>query len=235
MCLEEVDHYRDFFLPRLTEHGYAGLWRAKVKSPCSRIEPNNGPDGCALFYRTSRFSLLESRELVLRDSQGVETDQVAILARLQPQVPGLPPVCVAVTHLKAKAGYEELRLAQGRHLQTEMEAFAAGQPAVVCGDFNAPPTEPVYQQLSSAQGGLRSAYCHDNQEPVFTTWKFRPGKESKHTIDYVWYSPASLELCQVWAIPSEQEIGDAALPCPNYPSDHASLCAAFAFPAQTQP
>ncbi len=240
MCLEEVDHFRDFFLPRLTEHGYAGLWRAKAHSPCLHIQPNNGPDGCALFYRTSHFSLLESLELVLRGPSGVESNQVAILARLQPQDPGLPPVCVAVTHLKAKKGNEDYRLSQGRHLQSEIMEFARGQPVIICGDFNAPPTEPVYLQLSSNEGGLRmsSAYGHDSGEPIFTTWKHRPSMASKHTIDYIWYTPEGLELQGLWSIPSEEEIGETALPSPTYPSDHVSLCASFtlqAAPVQEQP
>lgn len=229
LCLEEVDHYHDFFLPQLTTHGYAGLWKAKEDSPCLHAQPSNGPDGCALFYRTSRFSLLESRQIQLRDSSGMDSHQVAILARLQPQSPGLPPICVAVTHLKAKAGFEEMRLSQGKHLQVEMEEFASAQPAIMCGDFNAPPTEPVYLQLSSEQSRLRmeSAYCHGGREPVFTTWKYRPSKEAKHTIDYIWYTPGRLDLRQVWSIPSEDEIGETALPSSNYPSDHVSLCAEF--------
>ena len=54
ICLQEVDHYR--LLERiLTSLGYQGRFVAKPDSPCLYVEDNNGPDGCALFYRTEKF------------------------------------------------------------------------------------------------------------------------------------------------------------------------------------
>ena len=54
ICLQEVDHYR--LLERiLTSLGYRGMFVAKPDSPCLYVANNNGPDGCAIFYRADKF------------------------------------------------------------------------------------------------------------------------------------------------------------------------------------
>ena len=76
-------------------------------------------------------------------------------------------------------------------------------------------------------------WCPTASEPRFTTWKFRPSKTppfapraAKHTIDYQWHS-RNLKVVATWALPSEDTIGPAALPCSRYPSDHLSLATRF--------
>ena len=232
VCLEEVDHFEDFFQPELSQCGFEGIFKAKVDSPCLYVEGNSGPDGCALFYSSSKFSLAEKKEVVLKDLGGKDSHQVALLVKLQPKEEELPMICVAVVHLKAKPDYKENRLAQGKHLQTEMAAFSQGLPSIICGDFNAPPYEPVYGQLSSlGDMKLSSAYATagGGEEPTFTSWKLRPSRESKYTIDYIWYSVEKFVVGGVWRMPTEADIGDTALPNLNYPSDHVSLCADFQY------
>ena len=197
------------------------------------MQPNSGPDGCALFFRSAKFSLLEKKELVLKDPTGVDSHQVAILVKLEcrDKQPLLPQLCVAVTHLKAKAESHEHRLAQGKHLLSEMTTFSCGLPSIICGDFNAQPDEPIYHYFSSHQDPMFvSAYTagYHGKEPSFTSWKFRPSKESKYTIDYIWYTPGRLSVRAVWKIPSEEDIGEWALPNFGYPSDHMALGTQFA-------
>lgn len=92
----------------------------------------------------------------------------------------------------------------------------------MAGDFNAEPSEPVYNtivnyephKLSSAYADLLASLTdHDNQsaaapatdatsrvehlmknEPPFTTWKIREEGEYCHTIDYVFYSRDSFKV-----------------------------------------
>ena len=55
ICLQEVDHFR--LLERvLASLGYLGRFVAKPDSPCLYVANNNGPDGCAIFYRADTFS-----------------------------------------------------------------------------------------------------------------------------------------------------------------------------------
>lgn len=241
LCLEEVDHFADWLEPQLQQRGFHGLFQPKPASPCLEMPDNNGPDGCALFYRASMFELEETRRVRLKDPGGVNSKQVAILARLRWRGGAAGKVgeasthqprslCVAVTHLKAKSGFHDYRLAEGEHLRAEVAGFAGALPAIVCGDFNAPPQEPVYECFVAGEPDLASAYAVAGKggEPEFTSWKLRPsGKESKYTIDYMWFTARQLSLTEVWSLPSTEAIGTCALPCPSYPSDHLALCASF--------
>uniref|UniRef100_A0A3B5BJ05 Nocturnin n=1 Tax=Stegastes partitus TaxID=144197 RepID=A0A3B5BJ05_9TELE len=236
LCLQEVDHYYDTFLPIMSSLGYQGSFLAKPWSPCLDVEQNNGPDGCALFYRRSRFSLQDTAHLRL-SAMMLPTNQVAIVQTLNCRVTGRW-LCVAVTHLKARSGWERLRSAQGADLlqslrsitargSSQSEAASGSVPLVVCGDFNAEPTEDVYRRFRSSPLGLNSAYkllSSDGQtEPAYTTWKIRPSGESCSTLDYIWYTHEALSVESLLDIPTEEQIGPDRLPSYHYPSDHLSL------------
>lgn len=84
-------------------------------------------------------------------------------------------ICVAATHLKAKSGalLATLRDHQGKDLLDWLNTIAGGRPTILCGDFNAEPTEPVYKTTTNHRLNLRSAYCVDGKEPEYTTWKVK--------------------------------------------------------------
>ncbi|XP_062281465.1 nocturnin [Scomber scombrus] len=242
LCLQEVDHYYDTFQPILASLGYHGSFLAKPWSPCLDVEQNNGPDGCALFYRRSRFSLQSTAHLRL-SAMMLPTNQVAIVQTLHCRVTGRR-LCVAVTHLKARSGWERLRSAQGADLLQRLRSITCGSggqsetvsckdPLVVCGDFNADPSEDVYRRFSSSPLGLDSAYkllSSDGQtEPAYTTWKIRPSGESCSTLDYIWYSQEALGVECLLDIPNEEQIGPDRLPSFHYPSDHLSLLCDISF------
>ncbi|KAL7394774.1 hypothetical protein ABVT39_003830 [Epinephelus coioides] len=244
LCLQEVDHYFDTFQPIMASLGYHGTFLAKPWSPCLDVEQNNGPDGCALFYRRSRFSLQSTAHLRL-SAMMLPTNQVAIVQTLNCQVTG-QKLCVAVTHLKARSGWERLRSAQGADLLQNLrsitsanvssrqnEAVSGTIPLVVCGDFNAEPSEDVYRHFSSSTLGLNSAYkllSRDGQtEPAYTTWKIRPSGESCSTLDYIWYTHDALSVECLLDIPTEEQIGPDRLPSYHYPSDHLSLLCDISF------
>lgn len=240
LCLEEVDHFEDFFKPTLAQHGFEGFFLPKIDSPCLAFPVNNGPDGCAMFYRSEQFKLLRKKEVILKNIEGVDSHQVALLAEFQKKqaVPGKAcSIVVAMTHLKAKTEGKELRTAQGKHLIEEASAFSApGQPVVIAGDFNATTKEGVYKHFSDNDSHprlkLESSYKvarFSKEEPLFTSWKFRAKGEAKYTIDYIWYTPDTLCVEGVWEIPKEGAIGKDAMPCPVYPSDHAALCTSFSW------
>lgn len=224
--------------------GYHGSFLPKPWSPCLDVEQNNGPDGCALFHRRSRFSLEATAHLRL-SAMMLPTNQVAIVQMLNCHVTG-QQLCVAVTHLKARSGWERLRSAQGADLlqrlrsitsqggnSSQSTAMPASIPLVVCGDFNAEPTEEVYRRFSSSPLGLNSAYkllSSDGQtEPAYTTWKIRPSGESCSTLDYIWYTHDALNVECLLDIPTEEQIGPDRLPSYHYPSDHLSLLCDISF------
>uniref|UniRef100_A0A8D8R0S3 Nocturnin n=1 Tax=Cacopsylla melanoneura TaxID=428564 RepID=A0A8D8R0S3_9HEMI len=57
ICLQEVDHF-EFLKKTLLTQGYSGTFFPKPDSPCVYIQGNNGPDGCAIFYKTDKYDLI---------------------------------------------------------------------------------------------------------------------------------------------------------------------------------
>ena len=55
ICLQEADLFYDFFNPFLSTQSYSGYFIPKVNSPCLNKPDNNGPCGCALFYKEAIF------------------------------------------------------------------------------------------------------------------------------------------------------------------------------------
>ncbi|MCL4139027.1 UNVERIFIED_CONTAM: hypothetical protein GTU68_014015, partial [Idotea baltica] len=223
----EVDHFK-FFERALATQGYQGFFVPKPDSPCIYLPENNGPDGCAVFYRSDRFQLLEVNTRIL-EVWKVQSNQVAIMLSLRDQI-SEQELVVMTTHLKARQGalLASLRQEQGGDLLAFLEEHREGRPAIVCGDFNAEPTEPVYARMTGdPEANLRSAYATLNggEEPPYTTWKIRGDGEAKHNIDYVFYTGLRVE--GGLDAPSEEEIGPDRVPSLAYPSDHFSLICDF--------
>lgn len=144
----------------LSTQGYDGVFFPKPDSPCLYIEENNGPDGCAIFYRRSKFELLSCMTRVL-EVWRVQSNQVAIAAVLRVLESGYE-FCLSTTHLKARHGalLSKLRNEQGKDLLRFTKDVAQGRPILLCGDFNAEPCEPVYSTIINNKDlGLSSAYA----------------------------------------------------------------------------
>ncbi|XP_068445028.1 nocturnin [Clinocottus analis] len=243
LCLQEVDHYYDTLQPVLAGLGYSGNFCPKPWSPCLGVEGNNGPDGCALFFDQSRYEFLESVNIRL-SAMRIPTNQIAVVTMLRCRSTERC-VCVAVTHLKARSGWEWLRSAQGSDFLRQLQNLVQQQtgdpagapmsdiPLFICGDFNAVPTEEVYRRFITSPLCLDSAYKKLSQdgltEPEYTTWKIRPTGECCTTLDYIWYSRDTLRVDKVLDMPTEEQIGPNRLPSFSYPSDHLSLVCDFSF------
>lgn len=159
ICLQEVDHFK-FLQAMLSTQGYDGVFFPKPDSPCLYIEENNGPDGCAIFYRRSKFELLSCMTRVL-EVWRVQSNQVAIAAVLRVRESGYE-FCLGTTHLKARHGalLSKLRNEQGKDLLRFVKDVSQGRPVILCGDFNAEPIEPVYSTIINNKDlGLSSAYA----------------------------------------------------------------------------
>jgi hypothetical protein len=62
LCLQEVqaDHYSQSLLPMLSELGYDGVFKQKTRESMGQY---GKVDGCAIFWRKSKFSLTENYSL----------------------------------------------------------------------------------------------------------------------------------------------------------------------------
>lgn len=67
ICLQEVDHFEDFFEPRLGALGYTGVFWQR---------PNRKADGCAIFYRADRFAVQREVALNFNDLAAAPADEL---------------------------------------------------------------------------------------------------------------------------------------------------------------
>lgn len=111
--LQEVDHFK-FLQSMLATQDYEGIFYPKPDSPCLYITENNGPDGCALFYKKNKFDLVNYDTRIL-EVWRVQSNQVTISANLRVIETG-KEICVCTTHLKARHGalLAKLRNEQGK-------------------------------------------------------------------------------------------------------------------------
>lgn len=77
MVLQEVDHF-DFLSRALATQSYSGIFVPKPDSPCVYIKDNNGPDGCAIFYKNDKFDLVEKHDKILQ-VWTVQSNQVKLI------------------------------------------------------------------------------------------------------------------------------------------------------------
>lgn len=122
-----------------------------------------------------------------------------------------------------------IRKEQGRALLEFVNETSEGNAAVICGDFNAEPTEPVYELFSKSSLNLGSAYAYNGEEPEYTSWKVREEGEQRQTLDYIFYTKNNLQVNSVLKFPTGCEIGECRLPSLIYPSDHLSLVCDMSF------
>lgn len=178
-----MDHFK-FLQGILATLNYDGIFYPKPDSPCLYIVENNGPDGCAIFYKKSKFELVNYETRIL-EVWRVQSNQVTIAANLRVSETG-KEICVCTTHLKARHGalLAKLRNEQGKVIHRNctrldspsncirfvsiefqdllkfIQKTSGGRPLVISGDFNAEPTEPVYSTMINCEAlGLSSAYA----------------------------------------------------------------------------
>jgi mRNA deadenylase 3'-5' endonuclease subunit Ccr4/protein-tyrosine phosphatase len=187
ICLQEVDHYSDFFHPLLSVHGYSTSFFLKKPDPESQ-------DGAAIFVRTGgqapKFRVGQHETMRISEKM----NQVCILVQLIPlDTSGAPcqkkRLYVATAHLKAKEGFEAIRRKQVELIMQHLRSFisrvhdvlttgdgATASPSdknpphaslgftlpesaavIFAGDLNDTPTSPMYEYLMSHQAGGHDA------------------------------------------------------------------------------
>lgn len=98
IALQEVEtgQYHDYFLRELQAEGYEGIFSPKSRAKTMSNEEKKHVDGCAIFYRTSKFSLIsehliEFNQLAMANAEGSDDmlnrvmtkDNIALAALLQ--------------------------------------------------------------------------------------------------------------------------------------------------------
>lgn len=156
LCLQEVqeNHYENQIKPALQALGYQCEYKKRT---------GKKPDGCAVIFKASRFSLLSSTpvEFYRRGDALLDRDNVGMVVLLQPKTGAARSdassfVCVANTHLLYNPRRGDIKLAQLAILLAEICRLSrlpdgSYNPVVLCGDFNSAPWSPLYRFLTTGR------------------------------------------------------------------------------------
>ncbi|GAB1285880.1 Protein angel homolog 2 [Apodemus speciosus] len=153
LCLQEVqeDHYGTEIRPSLESLGYHCEYKMRT---------GRKPDGCAICFKQSKFSLLSVNpvEFCRRDIPLLDRDNIGLVLLLQPKIPraASPSICIANTHLLYNPRRGDIKLTQLAMLLAEISNVAhrkdgSSCPIVMCGDFNSVPGSPLYSFIKEGK------------------------------------------------------------------------------------
>ncbi len=250
LCLQEVDHYKDFYLPGLSRkyevfEEKRGGFQAKdglITAFCKKTY---------IFLRKTVISydnevsqeLFDSIELQNRFRKGNK----ALILELKSRETHEKYIIVN-THLHWDPKDEDVKLFQMVQLLKHLEnRYKKHEKLIICGDFNSLPDsdqiqlilkeKPVELQIKGfwkkkiRNLKYKSAYSKYRQKntrnyhPSFTNYT----RNFKGNLDYIFYAKKSpLQLKRLLKLPKSGEISEnIALPNKYWPSDHLPLMAEF--------
>ncbi|NWS59128.1 ANGE2 protein, partial [Chunga burmeisteri] len=153
LCLQEVqeDHYRTEIKSSLESLGYHCEYKMRT---------GRKPDGCAICFKASKFSLISSTpvEFFRHDIPLLDRDNVGLVLLLQPRFhcKTNAAICVANTHLLYNPRRGDIKLTQLAMLLAEIASVASQKdgtfcPIIICGDFNSVPGSPLYRFIKEGK------------------------------------------------------------------------------------
>uniref|UniRef100_A0A6N2NHR6 Endonuclease/exonuclease/phosphatase domain-containing protein n=1 Tax=Salix viminalis TaxID=40686 RepID=A0A6N2NHR6_SALVM len=145
MCFQEVDRFGDLE-EALKVRGYSGIWKMRT---------GNAIDGCAVFWRTSRFRLIHEESIKfnkhgLRDNVAqicvleklIRQDNTADASTLHTSSTSSNKVVICNIHVLYNPKRGDIKLGQVRMLLDRAHAVSKtwnDAPVILCGDFNCTP------------------------------------------------------------------------------------------------
>ncbi|OMO79944.1 Endonuclease/exonuclease/phosphatase [Corchorus capsularis] len=185
MCFQEVDKFHDLE-EQLKCRGYSGIWKMRTGIAI---------DGCAIFWRTSRFKLLHEESIEFNKHQ--LRDNVAQICVLEiksqnedeneaAESDHKKVVVVCNIHVLYNPKRGEIKLGQVRRLLERADAVSKSwddAPVLLCGDFNCTPNSPLYNFISQQKLNLsrvdRDKVSGQASAQISTTPPPRPQSQSE--------------------------------------------------------
>jgi len=252
LCVAEVNHWEDFWRPRLRDMGYEGLYVPKYnpaypegfqREPAKYL--GRPSDGCALFVRSSKLRFGREKRARFGDlTEHKDCNQVVVAAEVLDAATGQHLLTASNSHLQPGTGASDagLRKAQGTAWARLLGDFPG--PFVVCADMNedmaAAPEGAVRTLCDSLR--LESAYAKgQGSDPAYSAFhgewhgpKFVLSR--RELLDYILISDV-FTPCRLLEVPMlpDGKMPEGELPCAEYPSDHLSIAVEIAItggPAQ---
>ncbi|KAG7394236.1 RNA exonuclease ngl2 [Phytophthora boehmeriae] len=163
VCLQEVDHFEDFFEPKLQKAGFVGVYKRRTGETTH--------DGCAIFIKKSKCRIVSSHpiEYFVEDDPVLNRHNIALAAVVETieRNSGSTPkrFVVANTHLLFNPGRGEIKIAQLdmllNFLTTLRQQHNPMLPVLLGGDFNLTPNSAIYHYLSTGELNASGLRRHD--------------------------------------------------------------------------
>ncbi|KAG7195003.1 Glucose-repressible alcohol dehydrogenase transcriptional effector [Scheffersomyces spartinae] len=177
VCMQEVETktYHDFWVPLMLQFGYKGVFYSKTRSKTMSEVDSKKVDGCATFYKSDKFSLLQKQNFEYNSvcmgsdkykktedlfNRFMNKDNVALITFLQHTSSG-EKIMVVNTHLHWDPAFNDVKTLQVGILLEELHGIlkkfhhthadddVKGLSLIICGDFNSIRGSAVYQLFSS--------------------------------------------------------------------------------------
>jgi len=140
MCLQEMDieNYNEYFRPNLASMDYKGVFWPKSRAHTMAEKEAKVVDGCAIFYKNTKYILLDkqvvvfSREAISRpDMKGehdvynrvMPKDHVAVIAFLENRQTG-SRLIVCNTHLTWEPWFSDIKIVQSAILMEHLSKLS---------------------------------------------------------------------------------------------------------------
>jgi len=167
----ETNEFNKFFEPKLKETGYAGVFRAKSRSRTMGEAAKKEVDGCAIFYKSSKYNLVKD-ELIEFERLGAQfgagsadmlnrvmpKDNIAICMLLEEKTTK-ELTLVGNAHLTWDPEFKDVKVIQAAMLVSEMSKFLVANladadkrkkcPILIGGDFNSTPDSGVFEFMTA--------------------------------------------------------------------------------------
>lgn len=142
ISLQEIDmeNYNEYFRPNLASEDYKGLFWPKSRANTMGEKESNRVDGCAIFYKNSKYILLDKQVISFSaiaikrpDMRGepdvynriMPKDHIAVVAFLENRITG-SRLIVVNTHLAWEGHFADVKVAQVAILLSELQQMAEG-------------------------------------------------------------------------------------------------------------
>ncbi|KAI9652436.1 MAG: Glucose-repressible alcohol dehydrogenase transcriptional effector [Alyxoria varia] len=140
ICLQEIDvmSFNDFFKVELSFRGYRGLFYPKTRAKTMADRETKSVDGCATFYKHSKYILLDKQQVEFTtlaiskpDMKGdkdvynrvMPRDDIALVAFLEERDSGARFI-VANAHIFWNPQYKDVKVVQAAILMEQVQRFA---------------------------------------------------------------------------------------------------------------
>lgn len=153
LCLQEVDHYTDFYEPLLEKLGYKSLY----------LQRHKRNDGCLIAYNSEKYNVDGVDEVQFDDiadfmesdssKSNVKRSNVALIAIISSKDFPAKKFISSTAHVYWNPRRPEVKSLQTQYLVSRISSFISAEglsseiPIFIAGDFNSVPFSEPYQLL----------------------------------------------------------------------------------------